>query len=1315
MASAGTLMGEGHSGCVKVGSVQTPRVPPGFTSFSPFTLKRVREDDKNVARSSNSMWNQMDIDCSIFDNEKLKKSLHHRPWLNYSQLNDGLEGESESEPVVQGVPSVPSLPKGIIHGCVKCGNCQEVMARWRPENARIPILDDAPVFYPTEEEFKDQLQYISSIRLCAEPYGICRIVPPPSWRPPCPLKEKHVWENSKFPTRIQQLDKLQNHECVKRICGNHTIKSKRQKLWKSGPKFGYCAEHAVGVNKPGHHNNNARFGFEAGPCFTLESFQKYADDFKEQYFQTEDEDIDLGSRQWQPSTANIEGEYWRMVESPTEEIEVLYGADLDTEVFGSGFPKVSPASTDSKLDERYVKSCWNLNNASRLPGSVLAYESGNISGIQVPWLYIGMCFSSFCWHVEDHHLYSLNYLHWGAQKIWYGIPGRDALKLEAAMKKHLSYLFEEQPDLLHKLVTQFSPTLLKMEGVPIYRCVQNSGEFVLTFPRAYHSGFSCGFNCAEAVNIAPFDWLPHGQSAIELYREQRRKISISHDKLLLRAAAEAVRAQWDILLLGKDIADNSRLKDVCGLDSVLVKALKGRIELERLGREYLCCSSQSRKMTDSFIANTERECVVCHYDLHLTAVGCLCSPDRFTCLIHAKELCSCPWKTRFFLFRYEISELNVLVDALEGKSSAIHRWGISELGLSSSPYATKGETHVSELTIINPLCGTKGKEANSVNEGSSSSSELSEKTCMIQLSLLEEPNRKVYKALSSDDSTGTVGVHSPSCQHPEPIVEKPSPQARSLSGIVVGHIIQATEGQRSSDLKSSGLSGSLPCQEGVTTTSILQGSPVENSINSNVTVLAASKKIPADADVIILSDDENEGHEELARSMNQEWKNLEASPKLPKLDDNITFSGSEKVNTTEIPKSNTSETCQNDFDCLPNQYTDNRFSSSIFSAVKEQQKGQAQPEGLFTLSNPQMSTSNRTPSTIHNEEHTSLASPIVDATDQHIVNFARQSEKAQLSGGCLNCIGEGKELLSEGKESESSSTSSPSSLHRSGHLEKGPCMAKVVHGINCNVQPLEYGVVLAGKLWSSSQAIFPKGYKSRVQYLSILDPTQMCDYISEILDAGLLRPLFMVTPEQSPSEVFIHVSASKCWEMVRERVNNEISRLQRMGRFNLPSLQPPESIDGLKMFGLSSPAIMQAIEVMDHNRVCTEYWKAKATIPSISSSMTISRDYKQSPDGEKSIRDPSLPASNNMVFGGLLKKANPEELDVLYSLISADGAESVASPFEEATCSTEKKRSGEKGVIIIHTHIPISQKKQIHFQHNHSITNHQKLLQMPTF
>ena len=49
------------------------------------------------------------------------------------------------------------------------------------------------------------------------------------------------------------------------------------------------------------------------------------------------------------------------------------------------------------------------------------------------------------------------------------------------------------------------------------RTVQRQHEVVVTFPRAYHCGFSHGFNCAEAANLAVWDWLPVGQAAINVY------------------------------------------------------------------------------------------------------------------------------------------------------------------------------------------------------------------------------------------------------------------------------------------------------------------------------------------------------------------------------------------------------------------------------------------------------------------------------------------------------------------------------------------------------------------------------------------------------------------------------------------------------------------------------------------------------------------------------------------------------------------------------------------------------------------------------
>jgi len=71
----------------------------------------------------------------------------------------------------------------------------------------------------------------------------------------------------------------------------------------------------------------------------------------------------------------------------------------------------------------------------------------------VPWMYVGMCFATFCWHNEDHWNYSINYLHWGEPKTWYGIPGSQAMLLEETMKSIAPELFQNQPDLLQQLVT----------------------------------------------------------------------------------------------------------------------------------------------------------------------------------------------------------------------------------------------------------------------------------------------------------------------------------------------------------------------------------------------------------------------------------------------------------------------------------------------------------------------------------------------------------------------------------------------------------------------------------------------------------------------------------------------------------------------------------------------------------------------------------------------------------------------------------------------------------------------------------------------
>ncbi|CAJ1969177.1 unnamed protein product [Sphenostylis stenocarpa] len=68
---------------------------------------------------------------------------------------------------------------------------------------------------------------------------------------------------------------------------------------------------------------------------------------------------------------------------------------------------------------------------------------------------------------------------------------------------------------------------------------------------------------------------------------------------------------------------------------------------------------------------------------------CSCSNDKFACLGHAKHFCSCPCSNKILLYRYEISDLNVLCQALDGKLSAVYKWAKEYLGLTLTSVASK--------------------------------------------------------------------------------------------------------------------------------------------------------------------------------------------------------------------------------------------------------------------------------------------------------------------------------------------------------------------------------------------------------------------------------------------------------------------------------------------------------------------------------------------------------------------------------------------------------------------------------------------------
>lgn len=391
------------------------------------------------------------------------------------------------------------------------------------------------------------------------------------------------------------------------------------------------------------------FGFEqATQEYTLQSFGEMADSFKADYFNMPVHMV---------PTEVVEKEFWRLVSSIEEDVTVEYGADIHSKEFGSGFPVNNSKWNLSPEEKEYATSGWNLNVMPVLDQSVLCHINADISGMKVPWLYVGMVFSAFCWHIEDHWSYSINYLHWGEPKTWYGVPSLAAEHLEEVMKRLTPELFDSQPDLLHQLVTLMNPNTLMSHGVPVVRTNQCAGEFVVTFPRAYHSGFNQGYNFAEAVNFCTADWLPAGRQCIEHYRRLRRYCVFSHEELICKMAAFPEKLDLNLA-----VAVHKEMFIMVQEERRLRKALleKGITEAEREAFELL--------------PDDERQCIKCKTTCFLSALACYDCPDGLVCLSHINDLCKCSRSRQYLRYRYTLDELPAMLQKLKIRAESFDNW-----------------------------------------------------------------------------------------------------------------------------------------------------------------------------------------------------------------------------------------------------------------------------------------------------------------------------------------------------------------------------------------------------------------------------------------------------------------------------------------------------------------------------------------------------------------------------------------------------------------------------------------------------------------
>ncbi|KAE8672486.1 lysine-specific demethylase 5A-like isoform X2 [Hibiscus syriacus] len=531
-------------------------------------------------------------------------------------------------------------------------------------------MQSGPVYYPSEEEFRDPLEYIYTIRPEAEPYGICKIVPPKTWSPLFALNveflEGHCGKKLKKSVIFEgeELDLCKLFNAVRRYGGyDKVVKGKKWaevfrfvRSWEK--KISECAKHVLCQLYREHlYDYEAYYkrlsqerakSYKRGIVEDAESEKKVkiysckrrrknSDHWNDMVCKVEDEDLDQICEQCR---SGLHGEvmllcdrcnkWWHIyclspplkqvplgnwycfecLNSDKDSFGFIPGKQFTLEAFrrladrakkkwfGSGCFKGTNREKVLGDCGGFGRSPWNLNNLPKLKGSMLRAVHHNITGVMVPWL--------------------------GEPKCWYSVPGNEASAFEKVMRDCLPDLFDAQPDLLFQLVTMLNPSVLQENGVPVYSVLQEPGNFVITFPRSYHGGFNLGLNCAEAVNFAPADWLPHGGSGAELYQLYRKAAVLSHEELLC----------------------------------VVAKDMEGEAWLSGIKRS----SPMSPRNSPEFVGTEEDPtCIICKQYLYLSAVVCRCRPSAFVCLEHWEHLCECKSSKLLLLYRYTLAELADLV------------------------------------------------------------------------------------------------------------------------------------------------------------------------------------------------------------------------------------------------------------------------------------------------------------------------------------------------------------------------------------------------------------------------------------------------------------------------------------------------------------------------------------------------------------------------------------------------------------------------------------------------------------------------------
>ena len=275
-------------------------------------------------------------------------------------------------------------------------------------------------------------------------------------------------------------------------------------------------------------------------------------------------DLPMTDFKWTRKVDQVEEEFWTAMRRGVngKPVTVAYGVDVeaegafDTHVMSyvewrgdeKGVQKRKKGSSKKDgLVPRSKKLALPKSHVGTLNRDGLLRHLPRMPGINHSMYYVGQLFTRFCWHIEDAFLNSVSYLHEGnAEKIWYAVPPEDATLFEQYAAAHVfskDMLTEDETGqlLLMNKTTIFDPVDVRNAGITVYRVVHRPGSFVLTAPRAYHAGFNCGFNIAEAVNFANPNWFPVGREASNFARSSMIPLCVPWEYLLFHEAKALYR------------------------------------------------------------------------------------------------------------------------------------------------------------------------------------------------------------------------------------------------------------------------------------------------------------------------------------------------------------------------------------------------------------------------------------------------------------------------------------------------------------------------------------------------------------------------------------------------------------------------------------------------------------------------------------------------------------------------------------------------------------------------------------------------------